>query len=676
MISKTAKSSRQKRKDPIQEEIVSRKDSLNERTTKLIDFLKELKRGWNGGPAPTIGIGHKSNLTAPLPEQVIGAGQAASSALTDILNGLGEVKNLQDHYATERERRLAERTQKVQQAMSEFVIQKTASNPLSIMWSHIVAPFSTEQGKWERLRMLRSLDRMDDNLLDINEKILGNEKDILDAIYLTKQMYLDSKSGFFEIFQKNLNSMMFAAESKVAELENELKAPKDKIQANPVIGNKPITIVTPEITATKTGPVTVPVNTSIPSTVKEVVETQEPTTSTLSETILSLEKEMKGLKQSLRTNVTIPIISTTKKKTTKKPTLELLEQEENELQPNENEDELLQSTVKDDQEPFEQPSEGEQIIENIDTVKEEIVPETILEPEISPEEIRKQKFLDNRKFILESVGNVYNEIKTQKGTHYEDPNPWGDRVYHQWLAINKTIQEIKSSKSLRVLINNYRIFIKSVGDLTATLLFIQKELEEQKTNPDFVWGSTLNESKLEQEAINFLHVYDEKLKQKFEETLKSEASNRFNRGFKRMMTYLSSDKAKHIKINIDKNIQKTRDGLEQMMDNLEQRNINFRSLIDQSSLFYDSIIETFDKMGDLADMYNSAKRMEKADKKTKKETFRFDFIPVTDISNLRFMKTKFQEDKNKIQRLHSAEIQISKFQNILKELQERIDNVM
>ena len=67
---------RARRQDPAQEQLVSKKDRLNDRIKQLIALLIETKKGYNGRPSIGLGITERSDIKYPLPEQV---GQAAAA---------------------------------------------------------------------------------------------------------------------------------------------------------------------------------------------------------------------------------------------------------------------------------------------------------------------------------------------------------------------------------------------------------------------------------------------------------------------------------------------------------------------------------------------------------------------------------------------------------------------
>ena len=96
------KGARKRREDPSQESIVSKKDELNMRVKQLIALWIETKRGWNGRPAPAIGINEKGNIKNPLPEEVTQAAKAIDMKTDEILNLLRSVTDEQRQYSAKR----------------------------------------------------------------------------------------------------------------------------------------------------------------------------------------------------------------------------------------------------------------------------------------------------------------------------------------------------------------------------------------------------------------------------------------------------------------------------------------------------------------------------------------------------------------------------------------------
>jgi len=232
MIEKSAIRQRARRIEPAQEEIVSGKDALNERISKLITFLIELKRGMNGGPAPGIGV-PKYKLTQPMPDQVVSSGDRASQELDAIIQELKGIDTKQHQYAKNKFEQLNQRVQQFQNlqeqaqerqavASIEHELKKLASSKLSRLWAHIAGPFTfSEKGVQERLALLRTLARMNSNLKDLEDKVLSGSSSSLDAVEEAKALYLDARINFFQEYRENLNRMLSTTEREAKKLELE-----------------------------------------------------------------------------------------------------------------------------------------------------------------------------------------------------------------------------------------------------------------------------------------------------------------------------------------------------------------------------------------------------------------------------------------------------------------------
>src|SRR5690606_4722491 len=237
MVEKRAKArQRAPRKDQSQESILQMKDEINARTSRLIELLKKTKSGLNGGPAPDIGV-EKYKLTDPMPSEVAQSGRVAIQELNSILEGIQRADQMQDDYAAERVQRLYERTQKMQEiqqdvevkAALDLLIRKEASNKLTRLWANIVAPFGSEKGKAERLSLLNALGRVDNNLQEVEDKVLSNDPSILDAIHLSKNLYADAKATFFSPFRANLKEMLETSNSISSDLLKSVKEQERKL---------------------------------------------------------------------------------------------------------------------------------------------------------------------------------------------------------------------------------------------------------------------------------------------------------------------------------------------------------------------------------------------------------------------------------------------------------------
>lgn len=586
-LERTAKArARAPRKDPVQEQIVSSKDSLNERMSKLIEILKEFKRGWNGGPAPKIGLPEKINLTSPLPGEVLSAGQASLQELASILEGVRQVGSMQDNYAAAKAEARAKRQQEVRLAAIEGLL-KEGSNPLTRMWARIIAPFSSERGRWERIELLKSLARMNKNVKDIDEKVLGGESSILDALFLAKQLYMDAKSSFFKSLRKNLDTTLQASIDEAEKLKEKINEAKKLKEINIPLeqtSSSPVR-VEPEQEAQTTPPV---------GTGGDPVEVSEDTPTDL---------------------------------------------------------------------PIEEPLKPEQKMP-------EPLPEAVPTPSPKPSK-RTRKKPTYSEYIEKAVHVLYEKAVSDTKKESDIPDPWHSKVSHRWDSINTAIDSIWKSQNTHDLVLNYLVFIKEIGYLLALLQTFESEKKQKQADPSFDMGSTLDENELERASREFVISKQKELAAKVASdnadqivVLGSEAS----RWVKRMLTRLSLNRDKNVRIQIDRDLRLARQALQTLMDTLEKRDVNFRTLISQSDALYSSLINVYDQLADLGDMYNSKMRIEKSEKKQNKERMLYDFIPITDITAMRNIKFALEADQKKMKTLEDMESIISSLHSQMSEL--------
>jgi len=571
-LEKTAKArARAPRKDPVQEQIVSSKDSLNERMSKLIEILKEFKRGWNGGPAPKIGLPDKINLTSPLPAEVVSAGQASLQELASILEGVRQVDSMQDNYANSKAEARAKRQQETRQAALEAELYKFASNPLTRTWARIVAPFSSEKGRWERIELLKSLARMNRSVKEIDEKVLGGEP--LDALHLAKQLYMDAKSSFFKSMKKNLDETLQVATEEAEKLKH---------KAESVEVNRPVQ-------PTISGPVRV-----------------EP------------KGEQAGTGTQPAPQVTVP-----------------------------------QTVIDEKTEPLnDEPKQ---------------MPAAEIPPVAEPAKPRSRpkKKPTYSEYIEKAVRILYKKAVDDTQKEPNIPDPWHGKVSQNWNSINTATESIWKSQNTHDLVLNYLVFIKEVGYLLAMLEAFGFEKQHKQIDPDFEFGATLDEEALERISQEFVISKQKELATKVasdnENSMIVQGSDA-SRWVKRMLTHLSFNRDKNVRIQIDRNLRSARQALQTLMDTLEKRDVNFRTLISQSDVLYGSLINAYEQLADLGDMYNSRMRIEKSVKKQNQERMPYDFIPITDITAMRTIKNSLESDQKKIKALEDIESTISALQ--------------
>jgi hypothetical protein len=618
---------RSRRKDPDQEAIVQVKDEINDRMSKLISLLKEVKKGLNGGPAPTIGISEKINLTQPLPDSVSSAGDAALQELSAIIQGIHRADQMQDTYSNNREQRLIERSKKMEdlkqqtiEAAIEEELMKVASNSLTRTWAHIIAPFSFEKGRWERLSLLRSLARIDNSLKEIEDQVLSDDPAILNALHIAKQLYLDAKSTFFDVFRKQLTEMVGTAKDELKKLEKEVKD-KDLLRDYPIEPLRDDPVQMPGMEAPK------PVD--VLEKVESAVHDAEKAVQDIHEKNIVIEKQLKEL-----TNKPIQI-----------PNIPDSEPPEKIIEPSEKIPERNESVIQD-----------ELVSEDIANPPEE--------PGVDIEALRKAM----RSFIWKKSHMMYQNIQGEPMKYSDAPELWLGRLHNIWSEINKSFQVIRSKPmGDNKWISSYLDFVKAIGDWTSNTYILQNEIRASELKSDFTFGSTINEENIKNQVRQYVQSYWDELQEfiPLQESLISEGSDRFTRWLKRIKTHMSWGRDKNLRLLTASKIRETRKGLQAMLNNLEKRNINFRLLITESDAFYNSFIDMYNGLADLAESYNSRVMMDKSKRKYKNDRIKLDTIREYDIRSLRNIVSVMSSDRTSIHYLDSLESQFSEIQTEL-----------
>lgn len=641
MVEKIA---RTPRKDPTQEKIVSEKDVLNHRTSKVIDAIKALKKAWNGGPSPNIGLHEKINLTQPMPEQVITIGNAIASEFASIVNDLRNIDNLQDTYSADRAHRLEERAKKLSYVIDNQ-LYKTASNPLTRIWSHIVAPFYKEENKWQRLTLLRSLADIEKELRELDEKVLS--QDVLGSIISAKQLYKISRSTFFEPFNKNLVEMVETAKKEYSTISNELKkyeaVSADKITpTSEEIVSEPDISTLPSELSTKEQVIGVPF--SELATKKDLSEVEKKSLEA-ARRLAELQK-MKSEKAAKEAEEAVQKVKLVQQNTEETPaSKQILDQT---IQEAKSKQQAVEKTLQ------EQQAAERAAARLLELQTKKITPSKTIEiTGLTP----LDRFNIIRKHISESIG-IYKSAIT-KGKKY--PAFWHDKLNKQKPNILSIYKDLKDTKNIRVLYTQYGELLKAIGVFVYLTLAANEDLENKNK---FQYGENFNQSDQEAFADNFfkrrITDLNEQLNQdsslkangQVEISLISEASG-VSRWFKRMMTHLSSSKDKNVRLHISNNIVKAIQGAQNMMDILERRNLDFKELIITGESFYQSLYEVFDKLGDLAEIFNSNIVYAKSLQKSKKEIDVGKMIPISEINELKRITKNIDSDYNNISKLTS-----------------------
>ena len=622
---------RQERKNPQQKAIVNSKDLINRRTSKLISLLIALKRGWNGGPSPDLGV-DKFNLTQPIPDVIPATGDSAVQELSDIIQTLRQIKALQDNYSVSRAQRadklkqVQEQTTKptapsndnTQQVAAAAVVDeflKTASNPLTRIWTYITAynPFVSEKNRGQRLYLLKSLARIDNNLRDIEDNVLSiGESSLLDSIYIAKQLYSDAKSSFFGEFRKNIEEMLVSTNNQLEALKEELKKKPEK--------NKPL------IDSTKRSVI-----------LNGITDAQNVISEPIPEVVPKTKDEKLPLSEK---PVILPSEEDLKKEISKEKKQE------------ENNQEIPKGHVK----PSRRVSPGS------NRRKRKI-------PVAPAPEVPKSDFVDSdfeqtqhevryREIAKYLYGNIDSFIRESHDIIQANlAEPWNTRIKQEYRKAYKfgelTVSKIRNGEDYEF---DYLEFLKSVGVIKS----IDYMASVQPT--DVI--ATINEGDVISQADNFAKA--EFLKYREAAAAKIvQANTSASRFIKRMITHIIPRRDRNLRLMISRNVRQAREGLQRMMDTLEDRYLNFRRLLASSELFYDSLINCYESLADLSDMYNSSMRIEKAYRKQKHDRMPYDLIPTLDINALRMSKKYLEADLIGIQKLYELENSITETSNKL-----------
>ncbi len=628
MIEIYAKRARTKRKDPQQEVIVSEKDKLNERTSKFISLMRAMKSGWNGGPSPDIGV-EKFNLTQPIPDVVIGTGDAALHELSDIVQTLRQIKTLQDTYSVARSQR-AEQLKQVQppeatntqQQVTSAVFEelyKTASNPLSRTWSRFLAfnPFSNEEGKGERIELLKSLARVDNNLQDIEDKVLGMDKSsVLDSIYLAKQLYSDAKSSFFRSFRKNVDGLLISTKKELDDLSVSTTRGLEK-------GTEQSSLV-----PKGTNPVVLNVVREMQTVVEEAIEEN-----------VENRREEQELSQTPQIIPNIPEVATTDV-------------------PEKVQEEKVIEQEKPKPKQKQKKKKKRISIAPVQTQQSDFIDSDF-------EKQQAEKYYQLAEYVYKNIDSLRQECFDIYQNNLSEP--WKSKIK----------EEFNKADALAIIIvtkmkkqppedfdQEYAIFLRIVGIIKALSYSANVEKQAIEKDPNIIVGSMLNESEIKSQADVFseeqFNIFKEMAALINQKVSQASTASRF---IKRMITHIIPRKDKNLRLSVSRNIRKARQGLQGMMNLLEEKHLNFRNLAYMSELFLESLMDCYEGLADLGDMYNSGMRIEKSYYKQTKTRMPYDLIPSIDINAMRMIQRQLENDNSSIQKLQEIEDHLSKLTN-------------
>jgi hypothetical protein len=666
MIEIYAKKQRAKRKDPQQEAIVAEKDLINERTKKLIALMIAMKKGWNGGPSPDIGV-EKFNLTQPIPDVVVGTGDTAMHELSEIVQTLRQLKVLQDTYAvshgerSEALKKIREQKSQIQPeiqtqpppqptppandaqqqiaaAVVEELMKKTASNPLTRIWTHIVAynPFAREKNRGYRLELLRSLARIDDSLQDIEDKILSqSESSVLDSVYVAKQLYSDAKSSFFGDFRKNINQMLSDAESELVALKDAEEKRKNK---------KPTVVrdSTPPATGTD-------LNIDLSAAIGRAQSTLEESPEEAQEAASTARREdpdQPATGTDLSVNLEDAIREEQNGTAEPEPEEEKVRRnEERAVEKSNKVHERAKVKVERARKADEKKLRGRRQIPTAPV----ITPSDFVDSDF--EKIQHDKYAKIAEYVFQHVGTLLRECLEIANSNL--PRFWKIKVREETQKVRslglEIVQEMKTEADYDI---TYAHFLEGVGIVKALYYVAETEIQSAASDSEFISGSLFNETEIKSQAINFAK---DQMKIFTDMSQKVSQANVASRFIKRMITHIIPKRDRSLRLTISRNIRQARRGLQKLLDILEQRNVDFRKLMDASKSFLESMNHVFEELADLGDMYNSTMRMEKSVRKQRNVKMTYDMIPTMDINALRIAGKSMSTDLFNVYKLEQLE---------------------
>lgn len=223
------------REDPGQESLVSKKDEINQRTSKIIELLIDTKNSWNGKPAPGIGVTEPTSIKEPLPDETTSTMSQILQMVKDVDSKLKDIDNQQSGYSGNRRRPQPKKqpgTQSSEPNRDEggLDLSAIASSGVSRFMSHIKAPFQFgDSDKWARLRLLRAASRINSHLEEMQSFVLSSDDmAVPNAVYKAKDL--------FHIFDNELSEPMLAAlrnmPEKVIDVSNENRSEEHPVEPN------------------------------------------------------------------------------------------------------------------------------------------------------------------------------------------------------------------------------------------------------------------------------------------------------------------------------------------------------------------------------------------------------------------------------------------------------------
>jgi hypothetical protein len=435
------------------------------------------------------------------------------------------------------------------------------------------------------------------------------ESSLLDSIYIAKQLYSDAKSSFFGEFRKNIEEMLVSTNNQLETLKEELKKKPEKVK--PLIDSTQRRVILKGINDAQN---------VINEPAQEVVPKTQVEKSPLSEKPVKLPSE-EDLKSEL-----------SKETKPEEPSQEELKGPSSHVRPSRR---VKPGTRRKKIPVAPAPAEAPKS-DFIDSDFEQAQYET--------------RYREIAKYLYGNIDTLMRESHDIIQSNLSEP--WNTRIKQEYRKAYKvgelTISKIRNGEDYEF---DYLEFLKSVGVIKS----IEYMASISVKTPDF---TTINEGDVNSQADNFAKA--EFLKYREAAAAKiAQASTSASRFIKRMITHIIPRRDRNLRLMISRNIRQAREGLQGMMDTLEDRHLNFRRLSAGSELFYSSLINCYESLADLADMYNSSMRIEKAYRKQKHDRMPYDLIPTLDINAIRMAQKYLEADRIGIQKLYELENSIT-----------------
>jgi hypothetical protein len=524
--------------------------------------------------------------------------------------------------------------QQIEAAVVEELIKKTASNPLTRIWTHIVAynPFASENNRGYRLELLRSLARIDDSLEDIEDKILSqSESSVLDSVYVAKQLYSDAKSSFFGDFRKNINQMLSDAEKELAVLKDAVEERKNKKPTLPT--------EKPTLPATET-------DLNLDIAISRVEDTLAETPPQEVEPATRREEQ---IPPAIETDLNLEIPERAAEPESKPEPLGIAEEEK----PKKNDERVAEKAKKalesEDRVKARARKDEKKLRGRKKVPVAPIPPSDFVDSDF--EKVQHDKYTKIAEYVFQHVGTLLRECLVIANS--DIPRFWKTKIREETQKIRnlglEIVQEMKTEADYDI---TYAHFLEGVGVVKALAYVAETEIKSSASDPEFISGSLFNETEIKSQAINFAK---EQMKIFVDMSQKVSQASVASRFIKRMITHIIPRRDRNLRLTISRNIRQARQGLQKLLDILEQRNVDFRKLMDASKAFLEYISHVFEELADLGDMYNSTMRMEKSVRKQRSVKMTYDMIPTMDINALRIAGKSMNTDLFNVYKLEQLE---------------------